>query len=436
MSVDDELLPVPLPIAPPPMVAAPESSVLVEFGGKRLSGELRRAPGRRLRYALSVINDAPLYLLISFRVRRGGGDTPIAPGELWMDPLSHADLLIDIPALVGLAGGRLVVRLVNAKLQHELVAPLPGAAVWLGALGGAALAGLLAFGAGYARPHMNVLTVPPLGVGGAPLQVGYETGGIGAASYALEDDRGATIASGALAAASGVLSIPLPAADRTRNYVVRLRDGGALGSTERAQPVTAMPAPVPQLQLIDAFALDASQVSDGGTIGVRYRTQAQTGRIEVRDAQNTLWAQAPLARNGVSQLVLPRFGKDKELRVTLAVERNGQHESSSLGLNVVAAAPAAADANAASAPEGPPRVFDGTLGSDGMIHVAIGAGATNVRLALETPDGTPLSAQTVPAGATSAAIAVPHGFHGRIVLISTYDSGAGQESAVKAIDVP
>ena len=50
MMVDDEYLPVPIPVAAPALVDAPESSMLVEFGGKRLSGELRRSHGWPLRY--------------------------------------------------------------------------------------------------------------------------------------------------------------------------------------------------------------------------------------------------------------------------------------------------------------------------------------------------------------------------------------------------
>jgi hypothetical protein len=439
MMVDDEHLPVPIPVAAPAVVDAPESSVLVEFGGRRLSGELRRARGWPLRYALTVINDPPLYLLMSFRVRRNGGEKAIEPGEMWMDPRSHADLQIAIPALEGLLGGRLIVRLVNAKVQHELVAPLPGPSLWLGALGGAAVTALLAFGFSFAHPHIDLFAVPPLGVAGAALQVPYQTGGVGNASYALEDERGATVASGALLANSGVFSLPLPAADRTRNYIVRLLDKGALGGIDRAAPVTALPAPAPpQEQLIDAIGIDTSQVPDGGSFTLRYRTRATNGRIEVRDAQNTVWATAPLARDGISQISLPHFGKDKELRVTLEVEKNGQRASSSVGLDVtgapsVAAAPqsdgAAQPGSALVAPES-------SIGSDGMLHVAVASGASNVRLALETTAGATIASQSVPDGVTSAAIAIPRGTHGRVVLVTTYNRGSGEESTVKAIDVP
>jgi hypothetical protein len=438
MMVDDEHLPVPIPVAPPPVAEAPESSMLVELGGKRLSGELRRARGWRLRYALAVINDAPLYLLLSFRVRRAGGERPIEPGELWMDPRSTADLTVAVPPLEGLLGGRLIVRLVNAKVQHELVAPLPGPSLWLGALAGAAATALAAFGFSFAQPHIDQFAVPPLGVAGATLQVPYQTGGIGTPSYALEDERGATVASGNLASASGVIALPLPTADRTRNYIVRLIDRGRLGGVDRAAPVTALPAPAPpQEQLIDVLGIDRSQVPDGGSFVLRYRTSATNGRIEVRDAQNTLWAQAPLARSGVSEISLPHFGKEKELRVTLEVEKNGQRASSSLGLDVAGAAPAAAADGAAPPAPGNALVSpDAGVGADGMIHVAIAPGAANVRLALETPDGATVASQSVPNGAASAAIAVPRGLHGRFVLVTTYDRGSGEESTVKPIDVP
>jgi hypothetical protein len=439
---DEEHLPVPVPIAAPPVVEAPESSMLVEFGGKRLSGELRRLHGRPLRYGLTILNDAPLYLLLSFRIRRAGGEKPVAPGEMWMDPLSHADLTVTVPALEGLLGGRLIVRLVNAKVQHELVAPLPGAAVWLGALGGAAATALAIFGFSFAHPRIDLFAVPPLGVAGAALQVPYQTGGVGTTTYSLEDERGASVASGILAASSGVFSLPLPQADRTRNYIVRLADRGALGAIDRASPVTALPAPAPpQEQLIDAMSIDTSQVPDGGSFTLRYRTRTNNGRIEVRDAQNFLVAHAPIASNGISQMSLPHFGKDKELRVTLQVEKDGQRASSSVGLNV-SALPSSASGSGpppsdGGAPSGSALVApESGVGGDGMLHVAVAPGASNVRLALETLTGTTIASQSVPNGATSAAIAIPRSVHGRVVLVTTYNRGSGEESTVKAIDVP
>ncbi len=439
MMVDDEYLPVPIPVAAPALVDAPESSMLVEFGGKRLSGELRRSHGWPLRYSLTVVNDAPLYLLMTFRVRRNGYEKPIEPGEMWMDPQSHADLTMAVPPLEGLLGGRLIVRLVNAKVQRELVAPLPGSSLWLGALGGAAVTALLAFGFSFAHPHIDLFAVPPLGVAGAALQVPYQTGGVGTAAYALEDERGATVASGTLAASSGVFSLPLPGADRTRNYIVRLFDKGMLGGVDRAAPVTALPAPAPpQEQLIDAIGIDTSQVPDGGSFTLRYRTQAKNGRIEVRDAQNTLWATAPIARNGISQISLPHFGKNKELRVTLEVERDGQRASSSVGLDVTGVPPAAAPqlVGGANQPGSALVSPEAGIGADGMLHVSVASGARNVRLALETTEGATIASQSVPDGATSAAIAIPHGVHGRVVLVTTYNRGSGEESTVKAIDVP
>jgi hypothetical protein len=437
---DDERLPVPIPVAAAPRVEGPESSMLIEFDGKRLRGELRRIPGSGTRFALAIVNDAPLYLLVSFRVRRGGGDVPIEPGELWLDPRSHADLIVAVPRHLALLGGRLVVRLVNARVQQELVAPLPGPAALLGAFVGAAVAGAVAAGFAFAHPRIEVFAVPSLGVANTTLQIPYRSGGFGTTSYALADDRGTTLASGALAAESGVLALTFPPSDVTRDYVVRLRKSGVLGETERAEPVTVLPPPAPpQQQLIDGLSLDTSQVSDGGSVTVRYRTGAPNGRIEIRDAQNTLWAQARIARAGVTTVQLPHFGKDKELRVTLDVERNGQHQSSSVGLDVVASAPAAAGAGSGDASGENPAaamVSQAALGSDRAIHVSIAAGATNVHLALQRPDGSTIASQDIPSGTTSAAIPVPSGIHGSVVVVSTYDVGSGQESAVKEVDVP
>jgi hypothetical protein len=191
--------------------------------------------------------------------------------------------------------------------------------------------------------------------------------------------------------------------------------------------------------LIDALGLDSATVQDGGAVTLRYRTRASNGRIEVRDAQNVLWAQTPIARNGVSEIVLPHFGKDKELRVTLEVERNGQRASSSVGLDVTAAAPppqAAAGDGGAAEPGSALVSASSGIASNGTLRVAVAPGATNVRLALETTDGATIASQRVPDGASSAEITVPHGVHGRVVLVTTYDRGSGEESTVKPVDVP
>ena len=213
-----------------------------------------------------------------------------------------------------------------------------------------------------------------------------------------------------------------------------------LGGVDRAAPVTALPAPAPpQEQLIDAIGIDTSQVPDGGSFTLRYRTRAKNGRIEVRDAQNTLWATAPIARNGISQISLPHFGKNKELRVTLEVERDGQRASSSVGLDVTGVPPAAAAPQSVGGANQPGSALvspEAGIGADGMLHVSVASGARNVRLALETTEGATIASQSVPDGATSAAIAIPHGVHGRVVLVTTYNRGSGEESTVKAIDVP
>jgi hypothetical protein len=70
------------------------------------------------------------------------------------------------------------------------------------------------------------------------------------------------------------------------------------------------------------------------------------------------------------------------------------------------------------------------------VRTTIPAGATNVRIALETTDGTTLASEFVADGEATASIDAPPGTHGRIVLISTYDRGQGQESTVKTLDIP
>lgn len=414
--------------------------MLIEAGGRRLQCELRRVPGTIARYALSIVNDTPLYLLVSFRARRGSGERPIHPGEVWVDPEATAEFEFNVSPFVALMWGSLVVRLVNARLQRELAAPLPGASWLKGAAGGAVAAALVAGCFAFAQPRIEEFAVPPVAVSNGPLHVAYRTGGFGNASYALDDDRGKTIAAGALHAPSGTLALTLPPSARAASYTVRLRESGALGVTEQAQPVTALPsATVPPAPLIEAMSLDRSQVTDGGSVDVHYRTAATRGRVVVRDDKNTIWAQAPLSHKGVSHLALPSFGNDRELRVTLDAARGSERATSTLGLSVIAAAPPAPPpdvqvARTLSAPS--PVLIDAQRADPGsVLRAQIAAGTSHVRLTLETLQGNTISAVSVPDGSTGASIGIPRGARGELVLVATYTVGAGEESVVHRIAV-
>jgi hypothetical protein len=458
-------LPVPISHTALMMRELPASTVLVEADGVRLGGELRRLRGWRARYSLTLGNDSPLHLMVTLRARRGDIERRIPPGEFWIDPHASADLTIDVPNHVAYSGGSLVVRLVNAQI-HEMVAPLPGPAGILGAIAGAVVAGGVAAAFIFAQPHIDVFAVPPIGVANSLLHVPYRAGGVGTASFSLIDDRGVTLKSGPLIKNAGTLAFMLPQSQRTQSYILKLSDVGPLGSTERAEPVTALPEPADPTSsasaLIDSLAIDSWQIPDGGTVTVRYRTSAKTGVVEVKDAQNTVWAQSKISKDGVSELRIPKFGHDKELRVALAVTLGDEHASSSIGMQVLAspkrtAPPPAtsAAANVAFLPGGaasqqqdpvaqstsatpPPSRPLVTYQSDTgyTVHATIAPGATNVRIALETTDGQTLASEYVPDGATTATIDAPPGTHGRIALIATYDRGQGQESTVKSINIP
>ncbi|MBV8331601.1 MAG: hypothetical protein JO192_02610 [Candidatus Eremiobacteraeota bacterium] len=466
MSVSNSNLPVPMHAAALVMRELPASSLLVESDGNRLGGELRRLRGWRARYSLALANDSPLHVMVTLRARRGDIERRLPPGEFWIDPQSHADLTIDVPTHVAYAGGSLVVRLVNAQI-HEMVAPLPGPAGIFGALLGGFAVAAVAAGFVFATPRIDVFAVPPIGVSNSLLRVPYRTAGLGSSAYALIDDRGVTVRSGDVRKRAGTLAFTLPSAQRTQSYILQMRETGPLGEAERAEPVTALPEPAPPMTgaasaLIDSLAIDSWQIPDGGVVTVRYRTSARSGVVSIKDAQNTVWASDKISPDGVTQLRIPHFGHDKELRVALAVARGDVHAASSLGVQVVAApkpAPAPAAVLAAAVPvavapqaaapprddppaQTPPPVEQqhvnvvGTNVAGFTVRTSIVPGATNVRLALETADGQTIASEYVQDGATTASVDAPPGTHGRIVLIATYDLGQGQESTVKTIDIP
>ncbi|HEY1976089.1 MAG TPA: hypothetical protein VGG89_06085 [Candidatus Baltobacteraceae bacterium] len=466
MSVSNSNLPVPIHAAALVMRELPASSLVIEGEGVRLGGELRRLRGMRARYSLTLANDSPLHLMVTLRARRGDIERRLPPGEFWIDPHAHADLVIDVPSHIAYAGGSLVVRLVNAQI-HEMVAPLPGPAGILGAIGGGLTVAAIAAAFVFATPRIDVFAVPPIGVANSLLRVPYKTGGLGASSYTLVDDRGVTVKTGAIKKREGTIAFTLPSAQRTQSYILKMQSQGALGTAERAEPVTALPEPAlpssaaaAESSLIESLALDSSQVPDGGIVTVRYRTSAHSGVVSVKDAQNTVWAQEKITPDGVTMLRIPRFGRDKELRVTLAVARGDNHASSSVGMQSMVPTPkpnvaaptvvAAAAPVTASAPRNDPPVQTttpppadaqkvsvvGTNIAGFTVHTSIVAGAANIRIALETDDGSTIASEFVPDGATTASIDAPPGTHGRIVLIATYDRGQGQESTVKPIDIP
>ncbi|HZY99171.1 MAG TPA: hypothetical protein VFE36_06335 [Candidatus Baltobacteraceae bacterium] len=462
MSVSDSNLPVPVHAAALVMRELPASSLMIESDGTRLGGELRRLRGMRARYSLKLANDSPLHLMVTLRARRGDIERRLPPGEFWIDPHANADLVIDVPSHVAYAGGSLVVRLVNAQI-YEMVAPLPGPAAILGAVAGGVAVAAVAAAFVFATPRIDVFAVPPIGVANSLLRVPFKTGGMGNTTYALVDDRGVTLKTGAVRKREGAIVFTLPSAQRTQSYILRMRDEGALGTAERAEPVTALPEPAlpatAASSLIESLALDASQIPDGGIVTVRYQTSAHSGVVSVKDAQNTVWAQAKLSPAGVTQLRIPRFGHDKELRVSLAVASGDNHAASSVGMesvvptpkpnavsqNAIAAVPVTAPAQhddppaqASTPPPGAQQKVSvvGTNVAGFTIHTSIVAGASNVRLALETNDGETIASEFVPDGATAASIDAPPGTHGRVVLIATYDRGQGQESTVKPIDIP
>jgi len=463
VSVSDSNLPVPVHAAALVMRELPASSLMIDTAGSRLGGELRRLRGMRARYSLKLANDSPLHLMVTLRARRGDVERRLQPGEFWIDPNSNADLVIDVPSYVAYAGGSLVVRLVNAQI-YEMVAPLPGPAAILGAVAGGLAVAAAAAAFVFATPRIEVFAVPPIGVANSLLRVPYKTGGIGTTSYELVDDRGVSVKSGSVRDRAGAIAFSLPSAQRTRSYILHMRDEGALGTAERAEPVTALPEPaLPATavasSLIDSLALDSSQIPDGGIVTVRYQTSAHSGVVAVKDAQDTVWAHEKISPTGVTQLRLPLFGRDKELRVSLTVANGDSHAASSVGMESVMPTPkpnAAQPSVVAFAPAGesvqrndPPAAQStpapvaqqkisvvGTNVAGFTIHTSIASGATNVRLALETNEGETIASEFVPDGATTASIDAPPGTHGRVVLIATYDRGQGQESTVKPIDIP
>ncbi len=322
-----------------PSGVAPGGAVLLfESANGAVHASLRLIGMRagRVMFALGVINGTREPLLVTFYGHvRGGGEVPIDPYALWVDPNTHAHLDVPLPWLALLGTRAVSARLQGRNVHQRVEAAMPRMRSPLWFLAGIAATVLVVVGASALRPSVAALSAPARVVTGTALEVAYATHGSGARSWELDTLNGARVAGAALASASGTVRIDAPRTDRERTYVLRVRVDGLAGSDQAMRPlVVQTPVPANPPPRITSFALDRTNVADGGTVVARYRIDAQSGDVLANDAQGTIWAQAPTNASGVTILQLPRFGRRKELQIRLVVRRGSQLAASGLGIVV------------------------------------------------------------------------------------------------------
>lgn len=424
--------------------ASASSALVVESANGNLYGTLRFARFRWLRaeFSLDVVNAGDEQLLATIYARTLRGDeVPVEPIAVWIGARTEAYVTLGLGAFVGLGIRSLVVKLQGPNVHQRLEAAIvrPMALAWA-ALGAVAASGVI-FGFATQRPQILALSVPGVATAGSTIVVPYAAHGRANGDWMLADTGGHRIASGTLAHRTGVFSVQLPAANDSRSYTLRLRERGWLGSDSRSASIAVLPAPPKPTQAalrISSLSVDNPSVVDGGKVTIRYATDAHRGRVELVDAQGTVWASQPLARDGTSLFSLPYFGGAKELQARVIAQRGTQRASAGIGVYVHSAAAAPQALGAASLPgtlSDPILLTSESVRRGGVVIVRILRSVEALRLTLADADGRTLVSVQPPRGASIAELHVPTGASGKLAVIATYQDGHAQTSTIKQIEV-
>ena len=165
---------------------------------------------------------------------------------------------------------------------EELCSRSPGLSTLLGGTA------LIAFA--FVTRRVTALAAPTIAYPGSTAVISYAAAGFGKLTYRLDAVSGGR--SGALASGDGTFGVSIVPRDADSDIVVVIRTSGPLGSDARVARIRVLPRPrarvltVPSKDVhIDAFSLSAANVPSGDTIVVRYRSNATSGHVLLRDAR-------------------------------------------------------------------------------------------------------------------------------------------------------
>ena len=282
---------------------------------------------------------------------------PDSPFDFSVPPFSIVESIVALPdagspngaiACIEGGGGRFV-------LQAPFNAPHRRMPRWIA--GGATTAGLivtLLWAAALCAPRIGVFTPPANAVAGSSVAIPYAFGGASAFRYRAVDEDGAVIASGTVRPGIGAIHFTIPA--RTRGEV--LVDASAqrfFVTAERSAAIAVRPIPPkvraqPAVPVVHSFEI-VGAARAGGTLTVRYRTDAKSGEVWLLDDAGRLWASAPLAATGSNALAIPAAAAGRQMRAVLRAVSGGRDTVDSLGFTVLPGALAPPPApNPVSAP--------------------------------------------------------------------------------------
>lgn len=446
--------------APQPREAgrAPSSAlVIVETDRGSVFASLRYARMRAfaLEFLLDVVNtgDEPI-LATSYAAVLRGGDVPIEPYSVWIEPRSEAYMHLRLGPLAALTCRAAVVRIQGLNIHQRLEARMPRPTLLLGAGAGLALAGLFAVAISLLQPHASLAAASSVAAG-ASLTANYSSSN-GAASWELDDaSNGARVDGGTLNAPNGQFTVRVPRTQDDHAYVVKLSSAGRFGNASASQPLVAL-APKSEAARIDSISLDNTTVPDGGTVRVAYATNARAGSVAAVDAQGTVWAKAPLSTGGSSMLQLPKFNRDKELQIRVTAKRGDTMARAGVGLTVAYATPspqpiasasaapqnvAAVEGSSANTSTPPPsngrimNLISPVVSPGGLVLLSFNGHPQHLHVQLIGPTGNVIDQRDVPQFVGRLSLLLPKTVSGSATVVATYYVGDSQQSEVQRITV-
>jgi hypothetical protein len=307
---------------------------------------------------------------------------------------------------------------------------------------GATLTGAILIGVAVTNPQVTALAAPSVAYPGSTAVVAYAAAGFGAISYGL--DAPSRRRTGSLTGRQGAFEIPIVQSDVNRDVIVVVRAAGMFGSDVRIARIRVLARPralVTRMPWngvrIDALSLEAATVASGGEIAVRYRSNATSGIVALRDVHGGTWQSKPLSAIGVTRLRAPVSDRDAPFSVVLQARRNGASIENSVALVVTARAGALVQGppSPAPPPDAATRDIPATAQSGSLLVTSAGAGRTATVIELTGSGGITLQRATPRADGTSE-LRMPTVTAPQSYLISvSYVVGAGRESSFHWIRV-
>ena len=325
------------------------------------------------------------------------------------------------------------VRIGPARIRRRVIA-VTGA--------GALLTGAILVGVAVANPQVTALAAPSVAYPGTTAVVAYAAAGFGAFSYGL--DAPSRRRAGVLAGRQGDLQIPITERDVNGDIIVVVRAAGPFGSDVRVARIRVLPRPLaivkrmpPNGVRIDALGLADATVAGGAEIAVRYRSNATSGTVALRDVRGGTWQIKPLSAGGLTRLRAPMSERDAPFNVVVQARRNGTSLENSVALVVTGSAGAPPVRESSPAPPGAAatREIPAVAQSGAVLVTSAGAGRTATVVELTGADGTALQRATPRADGTTE-LRMPVVTSPQSYLISvSYQSGDGRESSFYRIRV-